>query len=63
MTILRLGLTEQRREVAEATRWLDGDDQALLALWWLEETGELGRADSPARSACPAATPPYASSA
>jgi RNA polymerase sigma factor (sigma-70 family) len=45
VTILRLGLTEQRREVAEATRWLDGDDQALLALWWLEETGELGRAD------------------
>ncbi|MFC7647307.1 RNA polymerase sigma factor [Streptosporangium lutulentum] len=45
VTILRLGLTDQRREVAEATRWLDGDDQALLALWWLEETGELGRAD------------------
>ncbi|MFF5246610.1 sigma-70 family RNA polymerase sigma factor [Streptosporangium sp. NPDC000095] len=45
VTILRLGLTDQRREVAEATRWLDGDDQALLALWWLEETGELDRAD------------------
>ncbi|WP_427919410.1 sigma-70 family RNA polymerase sigma factor [Streptomyces sp. cg40] len=45
LTILRLGLTEQRREVAEATRWLDPDDQELLSLWWLEETGELERAD------------------
>ncbi|MET7670140.1 sigma-70 family RNA polymerase sigma factor [Micromonospora luteifusca] len=43
MTILRLGLTDQRREVAEATRWLDPDDQELLSLWWLEETGEIGR--------------------
>ncbi|WP_066360563.1 sigma-70 family RNA polymerase sigma factor [Herbidospora mongoliensis] len=45
VTILQLGLTDQRREVAEATRWLDPDDRALLSLWWLEETGELGRAD------------------
>jgi RNA polymerase sigma factor (sigma-70 family) len=45
VTILRLGLTDQRREVAEATRWLDSDEQELLALWWLEETGELDRAD------------------
>ncbi|MFD8812279.1 sigma-70 family RNA polymerase sigma factor [Streptomyces sp. NPDC059627] len=45
LTILRLGLTEQRREVAEATRWLDADDQELLSLWWLEETGDLERAD------------------
>jgi RNA polymerase sigma factor (sigma-70 family) len=44
VTILRLGLTDQRREVAQATRWLDPDDQALLALWWLEESGELDRA-------------------
>ncbi|MEU5932232.1 sigma-70 family RNA polymerase sigma factor [Micromonospora sp. NPDC047187] len=43
MTILRLGLTDQRREVAEATRWLDPDDQELLSLWWLEETGEITR--------------------
>src|SRR5262245_30197714 len=27
VTILRLGLTDQRREVAEATRWLDEDDR------------------------------------
>jgi RNA polymerase sigma factor (sigma-70 family) len=45
MTVLRLGLVDQRREVAEATRWLDRDDQELLALWWLEETGELARSD------------------
>ncbi|GAA4598159.1 hypothetical protein GCM10023194_74900 [Planotetraspora phitsanulokensis] len=45
LTILRLGLTDQRREVAEATRWLDADDRGLLALWWLEETGELRRTD------------------
>ena len=43
VTILRLRLTDQRREVAEATRWLDPDDRALLALWWLEETGHLDR--------------------
>ncbi|WP_433893470.1 sigma-70 family RNA polymerase sigma factor [Streptomyces sp. CA-111067] len=45
VTILRLGLTDQRREIAEATRWLDPDDRTLLALWWLEETGELRRAE------------------
>ncbi|MEU5253609.1 sigma-70 family RNA polymerase sigma factor [Streptomyces longwoodensis] len=45
LTILRLGLTEQRREVAEATRWLDAEDQELLSLWWLEATGDLERAD------------------
>jgi RNA polymerase sigma factor (sigma-70 family) len=45
LTVLRLGLTDQRREVAEATRWLEEDDRTLLALWWLEETGELNRAE------------------
>ncbi|WP_241825483.1 glycosyl hydrolase [Micromonospora sp. CB01531] len=45
ITILRLGLTGQRREVAESTRWVDEGDQNLLALWWLEATGELDRAD------------------
>ncbi|MFB7948095.1 sigma-70 family RNA polymerase sigma factor [Kitasatospora phosalacinea] len=45
LTILRLGLTEQRREIADATRWLDPDDRELLALWWLKETGELEQAD------------------
>ena len=45
LTILRLGLSGQRREVAEATRWLDGSDRELLALWWQEATGQLSRAE------------------
>ncbi len=45
LTIVRLGLEGQRREVAEATRWLNPDDQALLSLWWLEAAGELTRAE------------------
>ncbi|MFF0295247.1 sigma-70 family RNA polymerase sigma factor [Kitasatospora sp. NPDC004614] len=45
LTIVRLGLSEQRREVAEATRWLDEGDRDLLALWWLEAAGELSRAE------------------
>ncbi|MDN3351326.1 sigma-70 family RNA polymerase sigma factor [Actinomadura sp. DC4] len=45
VTILRLRLSGQRKEIAEATRWLDEDDRELLALWWLEEGGELERAD------------------
>ena len=43
VTIMRLGLTDQRREVAEATRWLAAEDRDLLSLWWLEETGEVDR--------------------
>ncbi|MFD4633510.1 sigma-70 family RNA polymerase sigma factor [Streptomyces sp. NPDC058284] len=43
LTITRLGLSGQRRETAEATRWLDEDDRALLSLWWLESAGELTR--------------------
>jgi RNA polymerase sigma factor (sigma-70 family) len=43
LTVLRLGLTDQRREVAEATRWLDPEDRELLSLWWLEESGRLER--------------------
>ncbi|MFE0733641.1 sigma-70 family RNA polymerase sigma factor [Streptomyces sp. NPDC058855] len=45
LTILRLGLSGQRRDVARATRWLDGDDRELLSLWWLEAAGELTRAE------------------
>lgn len=44
-TVLRLGLTDQRRDVAEATRWLDPEDHELLSLWWLEESGRLERRD------------------
>ncbi|MFE5656823.1 sigma-70 family RNA polymerase sigma factor, partial [Streptomyces sp. NPDC056517] len=45
VTIIRLGLSGQRRDVARATRWLDEDDRELLALWWLEAAGELTRAE------------------
>ncbi|MEU8522919.1 sigma-70 family RNA polymerase sigma factor [Streptomyces sp. NBC_01216] len=45
LTILRLGLSGQRHEVAEATRWLDEDDRALLSLWWQEASGRLTRAE------------------
>ncbi|MET7476815.1 sigma-70 family RNA polymerase sigma factor [Streptomyces sp. NPDC005648] len=43
LTVLRLQLEGQRREVAEAVRWLDDDDRQLLSLWWLEVAGELSR--------------------
>ncbi len=45
LTVTRLGLSGERREVAEATAWLDDADRRLLALWWLETAGELSRAD------------------
>ena len=43
LTILRLGLSGQRRETAEATRWLDLEDREVLALWWQEAAGALDR--------------------
>jgi RNA polymerase sigma factor (sigma-70 family) len=43
LTVLRLQLEGQRREVAEAVRWLDEEDRQLLSLWWLEVAGELSR--------------------
>ncbi|WP_197289275.1 RNA polymerase sigma factor [Saccharothrix sp. NRRL B-16348] len=45
LTLLRLELSGQRREVAEATRWLDDGDRELLSLWWLEVSGKLTRAE------------------
>ncbi|GGM16787.1 hypothetical protein GCM10010129_71210 [Streptomyces fumigatiscleroticus] len=45
LTILRLQLHDDRREVVEATRWLDDDNRELLSLWWLEEAGRLSRAE------------------
>ncbi|MBE1531180.1 sigma-70 family RNA polymerase sigma factor [Actinomadura algeriensis] len=41
--VLRLELAGQRREVAEATRWLDPGERDVLALWWLEASGHLTR--------------------
>jgi hypothetical protein len=45
LTIARLSLSGERREVAEATAWLDAEDRRLLSLWWLETAGELTRAE------------------
>ncbi|MFD9903414.1 sigma-70 family RNA polymerase sigma factor [Streptomyces sp. NPDC059063] len=45
VTILRLGLSGERREVAQATRWMDDDYREVLALWWLEAAGELSRGE------------------
>jgi RNA polymerase sigma factor (sigma-70 family) len=45
LTIATLGLSGQRRETAAATRWLDEEDQPLLALWWQEAAGQLSRAE------------------
>ena len=44
-TIELLGLSGQRLETAEATRWLDDEDGQVLALWWQEAAGKLRRAD------------------
>jgi RNA polymerase sigma factor (sigma-70 family) len=44
-TLLQVELSAQRRQVARAGQWLDPDDRALLALWWLETAGQLTRAE------------------
>jgi pectate disaccharide-lyase len=44
-TVTELMLTGQRREVAEAARWLEDGDRQLLALWWQEAAGELTRGE------------------
>jgi RNA polymerase sigma factor (sigma-70 family) len=54
LTIVRLGLSGQRAETAQATRWLDPGDRELLALWWLEAAGELDRAELVAALGLPA---------
>ncbi|WP_431882153.1 sigma-70 family RNA polymerase sigma factor [Micromonospora gifhornensis] len=41
--ILRLHLTDQRRQVVEASRWLDPAHRPMLALWWQECAGQLTR--------------------
>jgi RNA polymerase sigma factor (sigma-70 family) len=44
-TTAELVVSEQRRELAEAGRWLEEADRELLALWWQEASGELTRAE------------------
>ncbi|WP_433790699.1 sigma-70 family RNA polymerase sigma factor [Actinoplanes sp. CA-252034] len=43
--LLRAELSAQRREVAQAGRWLDPDDRTLLSLWWQEVAGVMNRAE------------------
>ena len=45
LTIARLHLADQRKDLAAATRWLGEDDRELLALWWLEAAGQLTRTE------------------
>ncbi|NUW31629.1 sigma-70 family RNA polymerase sigma factor [Nonomuraea sp. SMC257] len=45
LTVTRLGLSGQRKETAEAVRWLDAADHEVLALWWMELAGALSRAE------------------
>ncbi|WP_328767428.1 sigma-70 family RNA polymerase sigma factor [Streptomyces sp. NBC_00286] len=45
LAILRLTLSGQRREVVEATRWLEDEEREVLALWWMEAGGELTRGE------------------
>lgn len=44
-TILRLHVSDERRRVVEAGRWLDQDHRMLLSLWWQECAGLLSRED------------------
>jgi RNA polymerase sigma factor (sigma-70 family) len=44
LAAVRLSLEQQRREVAQASQWLEPEDRVLLTLWWLEEIGEVDRA-------------------
>jgi RNA polymerase sigma factor (sigma-70 family) len=43
MTILRLHVSDERRQVVEAGRWLDPDHRVLLSLWWQECAGSVSR--------------------
>ncbi|MEW2119352.1 sigma-70 family RNA polymerase sigma factor [Streptomyces sp. NPDC005474] len=45
MTILRMHVSDERRQVVEAGRWLDPDQRVLLSLWWQEGAGSLSRDD------------------
>ncbi|KAA6213490.1 sigma-70 family RNA polymerase sigma factor [Streptomyces albofaciens JCM 4342] len=45
VTILRLHMSDERRQVVEAGRWLDPDHRVLLSLWWQECASLLSRQD------------------
>ncbi|MGI5240174.1 sigma-70 family RNA polymerase sigma factor [Dactylosporangium sp. CA-139066] len=45
LTMLRVELSGQRRQVGRAVGWLDDEDRVLWSLWWLEIGEELTRAE------------------
>jgi RNA polymerase sigma factor (sigma-70 family) len=45
LTMLNLSLSDQRRQVRRAARWLGDDERIVLSLWWLEVAGHLTRAE------------------
>ncbi|WP_457032262.1 sigma-70 family RNA polymerase sigma factor [Kitasatospora sp. P5_F3] len=45
VTVLRLHVSDERRQVVEAGRWLDPDHQVLMSLWLQECAGSLSRDD------------------
>ncbi|MFC1401373.1 MULTISPECIES: RNA polymerase sigma factor [Streptacidiphilus] len=45
VTIIRLELSDQRQELAEATRWIEPSERDVLSLWWLEAAGRLTRSE------------------
>ncbi|MFD5328227.1 sigma-70 family RNA polymerase sigma factor [Streptomyces sp. NPDC127092] len=55
VTILRLHVSDERRRVVEAARWLDPDHRVLLSLWWQECAGLLSREDMAAATGLTAA--------
>jgi RNA polymerase sigma factor (sigma-70 family) len=45
LAMLRLELSDRRRDLVRASGWLDPDDREVLALWWLEAAEELTRTE------------------
>jgi DNA-directed RNA polymerase specialized sigma24 family protein len=57
LSIPRLRLSGERRQVAQAARWLDDEDRTVPALWWQEAAGESTRGET---AAALGTTPAYA---
>lgn len=52
-SVAELVLAAQRRDLVRAARWLEQDDRRLLALWWEETAGVLGRSELAAAMGLP----------
>lgn len=55
MALLRLRMSDERRQVVEAGQWLDPDHRVMLSLWWQEGAGSLSRDDIAAATGLTAA--------